>query len=264
VTTDDRAAEGRPPIFDAHLHVIDPRFPLVPNQGYLPEPFTVDDYRQRTADLCIVGGAVVSGSFQAFDQTYLRDALTRLGPGFVGVAQLPAGVPDEVVVDLHRAGVRAVRFNLRRGGSERLEQLEELAHRVFALAGWHVELYVDGRDLPLLEPRLATLPRLTIDHLGLHRDGLPALLRLVERGAKVKASGFGRVDLDVASTLQAIADVDRSALLFGTDLPSTRARRPFSNTDLAVITDALGPELAATALRDNAIAWYRPQLEAER
>ena len=32
-------------VFDAHLHVIDPRFPLVANQGYVPDPFTVDDYR---------------------------------------------------------------------------------------------------------------------------------------------------------------------------------------------------------------------------
>jgi hypothetical protein len=43
-------------------------------------------------------------------------------------------------------------------------------------------------------------------------------VRLAERGVKVKATGFGRVDLDVA--------------------------------------DALGPELAAAALHDNAAAWY--------
>jgi predicted TIM-barrel fold metal-dependent hydrolase len=250
---------GDVPVFDAHLHIIDPRFPLVPNQGYLPEPFTVADYRVRTAGLPIVGGAVVSGSFQAFDQTYLLDALAHLGPSFVGVTQLAASAPDELILELDRAGVRAVRFNLRRGGSEPLDQLQALAHRVFALAGWHVELYLDGRNLPELEARLLRLPRVCIDHLGLHREGLTALLRLVEAGAKVKASGFGRVDLDVPSTARAIADVDPSALLFGTDLPSTRARRPFADADLAMLVDAVGPERAALALHDNAIAWYRPQ-----
>ena len=75
-------------IFDAHFHIIDPHFPLVPNQGFLPEPFTVDDYRARVADLGVAGGAVVSGSFQAFDQSYLVDSLRRLGPGFVGVANV--------------------------------------------------------------------------------------------------------------------------------------------------------------------------------
>ena len=65
-------------IFDAHFHIIDPRFPLVPNQGYLPEPFTVDDYRSRVS---VDGGAVVSASFQAYDQTYLVDALRVSGRG---------------------------------------------------------------------------------------------------------------------------------------------------------------------------------------
>jgi predicted TIM-barrel fold metal-dependent hydrolase len=246
-------------VFDAHLHIIDPRFPLVASEGYLPEPFTVDDYRARTAGLRIDGGAVVSGSFQAFDQTYLLDALGQLGPSFVGVTQLPASAPDELILELDRAGVRAVRFNLRRGGSEQLEQLEALAHRVFALADWHVELYLDGRDLLELEARLLRLPRVCIDHLGLHRDGLSALLRLVEGGAKVKASGFGRVNLDVPATARAITNVDPSALLFGTDLPATRVERPFFTTDITLLVDAVGSERAALALHDNATAWYRPQ-----
>ena len=242
-------------LFDAHLHIVDRRFPLV--AGYRPDPFTVDDYRARTADLDVRGGAVVSGSFQAFDQTYLIDALERLGPGYVGVTQLPAAAGDEEILALDRAGIRAVRFNLFRGGSAPLESLEALARRVFALAGWHAELYVDGRDLAALEPRLAALPRVSVDHLGLHADGLDPLLRLVERGIKVKATGFGRAQLDVPGTLRAIAEVDPGALLFGTDLPSTRARRPFADADVGLVSAALGPELAGRALHDNALDWYR-------
>ena len=127
-------------LFDAHLHIVDPRFPLVASDGYVPEPFTVDDYRERTARLDVRGGAVVSGSFQAFDQSYLVDALERLGPGFVGVTQLPASAGDDEILALDRAGVRAVRFNLFRGAGAPLEDLEELAGRVFALAGWHAEV----------------------------------------------------------------------------------------------------------------------------
>ena len=103
------------PVFDAHFHVIDDRFPLVPNQGYLPPPFTVDDYRERVAPLGVAGGAVVSGSFQAYDQTYLVDALRRLGDGFVGVANLPGDSTDEEILALDAAGVRACRANLHRG-----------------------------------------------------------------------------------------------------------------------------------------------------
>ena len=43
-------------VFDAHLHIINPRFPLVPNNGYVPEAFTVDDYMARTGEL---GGRVM-------------------------------------------------------------------------------------------------------------------------------------------------------------------------------------------------------------
>ncbi|MDP9406434.1 MAG: amidohydrolase family protein [Actinomycetota bacterium] len=248
----------RPPLFDAHLHVIDPRFPLVPNGGYLPPAFTVADYQARTAQLDVVGGAVVSGSFQAFDQTYLLAALAELGPGFVGVTQLPASVPDEQVVALAQAGVRAVRFNVRRGGSETLEHLDRLARRVHDLAGWHTELYVDSVDLPDLLPVLTRLPRVSVDHLGLSRAGLPHLLSLVEHGAHVKATGFSRSDLDVPAALRAVAAANPAALVAGTDLPSTRAPRPFHDHDLDLVLEALGPDLADAAFHRNALTLYQP------
>jgi amidohydrolase family protein len=235
-------AQGRVAVFDAHLHVIDPRFPLVANQGYVPEPFTVEDYRAATAGMVVAGGAVVAGSFQGFDQTWLVDALERLGPGFVGVAQLPGDIADEEILALDAAGVRAVRFNLHRGGA--LD--EELALRVHELAGWHTEVYADGRALAAHEDRLRALPRVSVDHLGLDRAALPVLERL---GCMVKATGFGRVDLDVEATLRAL---DPSRLLFGTDLPGTRARRPFAPADLELVAS-----IAPAAAADNARAWYR-------
>ena len=81
-------------VIDAHLHVVVPRFPLVPNQGYLPPSFTVGDYRRRVRGLGVAGGAVVSGSFPGHAQEWLRSALAELGPGFAGVTQLPPTVPD--------------------------------------------------------------------------------------------------------------------------------------------------------------------------
>lgn len=250
-------SERRQRFFDSHMHIIDPRFPLVPNQGFLPTSFIVEDYRARTAEFDVAGGVVVSGSFQGFDQTYLVDALQRLGYGFVGVTQLPATVSDDEILSLDAAGARAVRFNLHRGGSERLDMLEDLGRRVFDLARWHVELYVDSRDLGELEDRLLALPRVSIDHLGLSPDGFPVLLRLVEHGVHVKATGFGRVTLDVAHAMRAICAVNPSALMFGTDLPSTRATRPFEDTDVALVVDTLGEELGRKVLYENGLAFYR-------
>jgi len=245
------------PVFDAHLHIIDPRFPLIENDGYLPPAFTATDYRRRVAALGVSGGAVVSGSFQGFDQSYLLDALQVLGPGFVGVTQLPASVTDDEIVRLDAAGVRAVRFNVRRGGSASITDLDALARRVHEVAGWHAELYIDARDLPGLAATIERLPAVSIDHLGLSAEGLPHLLKLAERGVRVKASGFGRVDFDVPSALRAVAAANPSALMFGTDLPSTRAPRPFRDEDVQLVVDALGTELGASALSGNAREFYR-------
>ncbi|MFE9629479.1 amidohydrolase family protein [Streptomyces sp. NPDC006463] len=245
------------PVFDAHLHIIDPRFPLIGNDGYLPPAFTVEQYRERVTGLGIRGGAVVSGSFQGFDQDYLRDALATLGPTYAGVTQVPATVTDEEITSLDAAGVRAVRFNVRRGGSATLDQLDRLARRVHDVSGWHTELYIDARDLPDLATTLAALPAVSIDHLGLHRDGLPHLLKLVERGVKVKATGFGRVDLDPAETMKAIMNADPTALMVGTDLPSTRARRPFTDADFTLVAQTIGEEHLDAVMWDNAAAFYR-------
>jgi predicted TIM-barrel fold metal-dependent hydrolase len=244
-------------VFDAHFHIIDPRFPLVPNWGYLPDRYTINDYRERIKDYDLSGGAVISGSFQAFDQDYLVDALSRLGPGFVGVTQLPATVSDEELLDLDKAGVRAVRFNLKRGGSESVKHLDSMARRVHELVGWHVELYSDAKELKDLFSVLVALPAVGIDHLGLSAEGFPTLLALAEQGIRVKASGFGRVDFDVGTALKDLYAANPECLMFGSDLPSTRAARPYSDRDFKLVIDTLGEEAAKQVIYKNAINFYR-------
>ncbi len=244
-------------LFDAHFHIIDPRFPLLPNNGYLPEAFSCDDYRSRMKGYELSGGAVVSGSFQGYDQSYLLAALGELGPGFVGVTQVPATVTDEEVISLDRAGVRGVRFNLRRGGSAGKEDLERMARRLHDLVGWHLELYVESRDLAELYPTLVALPAVSIDHLGLESVGFGTLLKLAEQGVRVKATGFGRVDFPVRGALQDLHAANPAALMFGTDLPSTRAPRPYEDDDFILVQEALGEENACRVFHDNAVAFYR-------
>lgn len=66
--------------------------------------------------------------------------------------------------------------------------------------------------------------------------------------------------MDVPKTLQAIAARNPKALMFGTDIPSTRAKRPFRPSDIQVVRDALGPELAQRALWTNGVELYKPKL----
>ncbi|KOS69338.1 2-pyrone-4,6-dicarboxylate hydrolase [Lysinibacillus contaminans] len=243
-------------IFDAHFHIIDFDFPISENQGYIPPSYVVEDYLRETANFNVAGGAIVSGSFQGFDQGYLVKALALMGPTFYGVTQLPYTVTDEEILGLHDKGVRALRFNIKRGGSMDISKLDYFARRVFDLVGWHSELYIDAQELPEIAPILQQLPAISIDHLGLSEAGLPHLVQLVEQGVRVKATGFGRVEVNVVQAMEEIYKANPDALMFGTDLPSTRAKRPFHVTDIDLIQQTFDAKAAEKILFSNADTWY--------
>jgi predicted TIM-barrel fold metal-dependent hydrolase len=245
--------------FDCHFHIIDKNFPVVPNQGFMPDAFTSEDYLDRVKDIDLCGGAVVSGSFQELDQSYLYHALKVLGPTFVGVTQVPQSITDRELQELNNAGVRAVRFNVKRGGSEDIKHLENFARRVHQLVGWHTELYIDSTDAAGLFETLVSLPAVSIDHIGLSKAGFPTLLKLAEKGVHVKATGFGRVDFDVGAALKELYAANPKALMFGTDLPSTRAPRPYLDSDYTLVLETLGDEKAANVFYKNAVEFYRPK-----
>jgi predicted TIM-barrel fold metal-dependent hydrolase len=254
---DRAAAQPARRLFDSHCHIIDHRFPIVPNQGYTPPNFPLEDYLAQVKPLGVVAGAVVSGSFQANDQTYLMDILPKLGTGWVGVTQIPNDYPDAEIVKLNAIGIRAVRFNVFRGRIDSVDEIAALSKRAHAVAGWHSEIYADAAALKPHVDKLTKLPQFSIDHLGMTEEGLPVLLDLVAAGWKVKATGFGRVKMDVPKVLEAVAKKSPDALVFGTDIPSTRAQRPFLASDIDLIEKVIGPELARKAFWDNPLALYR-------
>lgn len=243
-------------IFDSHFHIIDTDFPIIENDGYIPSSFTVEDYNSTKESLNIVGGAVVSGSYHGFDQTYLIDTLEKLGPNFVGVTHLPAAISDSRILQLHEKGIRAVRFNVERGGSANLDQLQYFSDRIASLVGWHTELYIDSVAIEELLPILKKIKKVSIDHLGISKAGFPNLLKFVEAGGNVKASGFGRTDLDVVKAMKEIVAIRPEALMFGTDLPSTRAKKAFHKKDLELITKNFDEKQVENILYNNAYDWY--------
>ncbi|WP_109436089.1 amidohydrolase [Aquimarina sp. AU119] len=243
-------------IFDAHFHIINPDFPLVENNGYLPPAFTVENYKQQTKEFNSVGGAIVSGSFQAFDQEYLIHALQKVGNNYVGVANIPFNLADEELRRLQNSNIVAVRFNLKRGGSETIDKLPQLSNKLFDDYGWHTELYVDAKNLKELNPLLSKIQKFSIDHLGLSKEGLPELYAWVEKGVRVKATGFGRVNFNPIPVMRQIYDINPKALLFGTDLPSTRAKIPFSQKDINIIIDNFSMSEQENIFYKNAQQWY--------
>lgn len=244
-------------MIDAHFHVFDPRFPLPGHDGFVPEPFTVADYRAQARPLGVTGGVLVAASTHGLDPAPILAALQELGPGFVAVLNADPALDDAALTRLAAAGVRGLRHNLYRGMGP-LDAALDLTERARDAAGLHAQVYADAAALAPVLPRLRRMaPWLVLDHLGMTQTGLPVVLDLVAAGAKVKATGFGRVELDVPDALARIAALRPDALMFGTDLPSTRARRPFEAADIALLRDAVGADRAALALAGNAQAFYR-------
>jgi predicted TIM-barrel fold metal-dependent hydrolase len=198
--------KGSAMLFDSHLHVFDPAAPAIANQGFVPAPCTVADYRLRTTGLGVVGGAVVAASTQGADPAPLLAAAALLGPRFVVVAAAHPGQDDRAFAALAAAGVRGVRYTLWRGAAVDVPGM--LAHaRAAAAHGLHAELHADAAALAPHVDALAALPRgLALDHLGMTEAGLPATLALARAGVKVKACGFGRVAMDVPRALALLAE----------------------------------------------------------
>lgn len=243
-------------IFDAHFHIIDFQYPITPNNGYTPPEFTSVEYKKAQDKYQIEGGAIVSGSFQAFDQTYLKDALDHLGDNFYGVANIPHQITDAELLELQQKNVTAVRFNLKRGGSTSIDHIDYLSNKLNEEFGWHTEFYLDSKDLPEIQPQLNAVKNYSIDHLGLSKAGLKDLYKCVEKGVKVKATGFGRIDFNPIDAMKQIHSINPNALMFGTDLPSTRAKTPFSDQDIKLIQDNFDESAQQKILYSNAKKWY--------
>lgn len=249
-------------IFDSHFHIIDPKYPLVVNQGFIPSFYTINDYRHEleTMGISVVGGAVVSGSFQGFDQSYFVEALNLLGDNFVGVTQIDTNTSDEQIKELDKIGIKNIRFNLYRGFSQTIEEIESLAKRVYDNCGWKTEIYIDANkiDENFLKI-LLNLPRVSIDHLGLNKCSVDKLKLLAGNNIPIRVTGFGRVEYtrdEISGLIRELYNENPNSLMFGTDLPSTRAKYRFSIEDIKLLEGTLNSEELDNVLYQNAFNWY--------
>ena len=120
-------------------------------------------------------------------QEYGVERYERAAP--LGRLGLPSDVADAELERLTRAGVRGARFHLLPGGMLTFDALEPMAERIAAF-GWHIQLQLDGRELPHHAATLGRLPvPLVIDHNGkflepvsTEHPGFKSLLRLIAGG----------------------------------------------------------------------------------
>ena len=232
-----RSRRAPPGACDCHIHIYGPRdsYPLAPASPFDPPLATVAHYRRAVMDeLGIERVVLVQPAAYGDDNRCLVAALAELGDCARGVATVLPDVTGEELARLHAAGVRAARALMLKGGVLRFDQLPELAARIRRL-GWHIQLQMDGGELPRHTDMLAALPvPLVIDHNGKFLEPVPAshpalqaLLSLLDTGrcwvkasAPYETSRIGAPDFDdVGVVAKAVVERRPDRVVWATNWP---------------------------------------------
>ena len=174
---------------DCHMHVYDDRYPADPRWPVPPPNAPAVAYRQVQRQLGIERAVVVQPNAYVFDNRCTTDAIRDLGPQTRGVAAVSPDVTDAELQRLHAAGIRGARCYMLPNAFLSWDDVRVIAARVAHL-GWHVQVQLDGRNLPTHAAMLAGLPTdVVIDHNGKYLVPVPpddpsfeALLRLLDSG----------------------------------------------------------------------------------
>jgi 2-pyrone-4,6-dicarboxylate lactonase len=241
-----------PGAWDTHAHVFGPsdRFPYGPDRSYTPPDAPLPKYLHMLDTLGFTYGGLVQGSAHGRDNSAMLDALARHPKRLRGVAVADETVPVAELRRWNDLGIRALRFNhffrggqLHYRGGVTLQNAKKLAP-VMKDLGWHMQLWIDVKDLPDTIPALREigLP-VVIDHMGrtdaragTGTPGFRSLVRLVgEGGCWVKMSGAHRLSTrapdypDARPFHEALVRANPDQLIWGTDWPHPRIEGDMPN-----------------------------------
>jgi len=174
---------------DTHMHFYDARFPAAPAALITPDDARVEDYRRVQAHLGLERVIVVQPTTYGLDNSCQIEAMHSFGDDARAVFVVDRDVPDAELERLTGLGGRGARFHMLPGGAVPWDQLEDVAARVNAF-GWHIQLQLNGRELPERAALLTRLPcPLVIDHVGRFtppvspdHEAFRVLLRLLDSG----------------------------------------------------------------------------------
>jgi predicted TIM-barrel fold metal-dependent hydrolase len=230
---------------DTHAHVFGPaaRFPYADDRSYTPPDAPLAKYLAMLDAVGFDRGVLVQGSAHGRDNSAMLDALARQPDRLRGVAVADEAVSSETLRRWNDLGVRGLRFNhffrdgqLHYRGGVPLAAAQTLAP-VMAELGWHLQLWIDVKDLPGTIPVLKAfrLP-VVIDHMGrtdaragIRTDGFQSLLRAVGEGwCWAKLSGAHRISQNAPDYPEArpfheaLMRANPERLVWGGDWPHPR------------------------------------------
>jgi D-galactarolactone isomerase len=249
VDKEDRVSESPklkapPGACDCHMHIYDPRFRAAPTWPLALPDAPVDAYRQVQRQLGLSRAVIVQPNGYMFDNACTEDAVRRMGDTVRGIATVRPGVGDGELERLTRLGFRGARCFMLQGGFLSWDDVAAIASRVQPF-GWHVQVQLDGRELPQHAPRLAALPvDVVIDHngkflepVGTTHPAFAVLLGLLERGrvwvklsAAYETSRTGAPDYaDVSALARALAAANPERCVWASNWPHPGAQPMPSN-----------------------------------
>ena len=277
---------GPPPgAVDAHCHVFGPgeRFPYAPERKYTPCDAPKEKLWALRDYLGFERNVLVQATCHGTDNRALIDALDDARGRARGVATVGHDVSDAELRALDAAGVRGLRFNFVRRLVDVTPQevLAGIARRVAPL-GWHVVIYFEAADLPVLYAFLASLPTtIVIDHMGrpdvtqpVDGPGFELFVRLMrehpnvwskvscpERLSQLGPPGYA----DFVPFARRLVEQFPDRVLWGTDWPhpNLKSHMPDDGKLVDLIPSiAPSPELRRALLVDNPMRLYWSRQES--
>jgi len=251
---------------DCHMHIYEDRFALAPTATFKPPHAPASEYRKVQAALGLQRMVVVQPTGYGFDNTCTLEAMAAFGPAARGIVVIRPDTGEAELQRLHALGARGVRYFMLPGGVLPWDTLDAMAARIRPL-GWHINLQLDGRDLPLYEERLRRLPvDLVIDHNGKflepvapEHEGFQVLLRLLDSGrcwvklsapyetSKTGAPSYG----DVSVLARALVKANPDRCLWASNWPHPNIHPAPSS---AAMLDLLAHWVDDGATRDRILA----------
>ena len=232
---------------DTHLHFYNAKFPSAPRALMTPPDAWVDDYCLIQNRLNLERVVAVQPTTYGTDNSCQLEAMKSFGKNARGVMVADTSTSDEELDRLTRLGVRGVRFHMLPGGALPWDILEEMAARVHNF-GWHVQLQMNGRELPDREEMLKRLPcDLVVDHVGRFMGPVPTddpafkvLLGFLEAGrcwvklsAPYESSESGPPDwADITAEARALVKTAPERMLWASNWPHPGQKNPPDEANL--------------------------------
>ncbi len=224
----------RPPpgTCDCHIHVLGPydRHPLLETGTVDPPEAPLEAYRRLVMPLGVERVVVVQPSMYRYDNRPTLEAVAALGEAARAVVVVDPAVTAAELQTLHRQGARGVRLQKVAKGGLGFEHLESIAAKVAPL-GWHLQFWIDAREVPELLPRLQALPLpIVFDHAAKilpdsaeNEPGFQALLELLAGGQAWVKLGNPLHEITQARA-RALFQANPARVVWGSDWPDCVGR----------------------------------------